>query len=298
MFIKYTIPSNTKPGQYSFSVVVQELGGMNEEKRIITFRVVDKAIGSVDLTLENLGFIKIQGGTYNMGSNDYQFDERPSQSNKVNTFYIMDHELTFKEIFLLKEVFPDTILMSLVSQTRDYYLIPDEERIDYYPVSVNFEQSQKIAELLSKKLNKKIRLPQENEWEYAARGGLKNKDYVWGNETDSLDGIAVIDLLNAIPSCFPMGLCPYQVKTKTPPNNYGLFDMAGNVWEWTSSVYNKYPFKHIDVSKYFSKYDEKNMVYASIRGGGYAEETSEFRVSFRGIASKYSDYGCRFVYSN
>jgi len=83
------------------------------------------------------------------------------------------------------------------------------------------------------------RLPTEAEWEYAARGGSKNTRFYWGNEFRP-DGKWMV---NSFTGEFPfkntnedgfLGLAPVK---SFPPNGYGLYDMAGNVWQWTSDYY-------------------------------------------------------------
>lgn len=89
------------------------------------------------------------------------------------------------------------------------------------------------------------RLPSEAEWEYASRGGLKDAVYAWGNEA----------LTNGKPKANTWeGSFPYQNKKRDGfystapvqnyrPNDYGLYDMAGNVWEWCADLYHEDYYK-------------------------------------------------------
>jgi formylglycine-generating enzyme required for sulfatase activity len=83
------------------------------------------------------------------------------------------------------------------------------------------------------------RLPTEAEWEFAARGGLSGKPFVWGDEFRPDQHW----MANTFQGSFPNadsgedGVVGLTAVAQFPPNGYGLFDMAGNVWQWASDWY-------------------------------------------------------------
>ena len=95
------------------------------------------------------------------------------------------------------------------------------------------------------------RLPTEAEWEFAARGGLAGKPFVWGDEFRPNDKW----MANTHQGHFPdkdtgedgyVGIAPVA---KFPPNGYGLYDMAGNVWQWTSDWYRPDYYRQLQAAR-------------------------------------------------
>lgn len=111
---------------------------------------------------------------------------------------------------------------------------------DHPVVHIAYEDAEAYAEWVGKEL------PTEAEWEFAARGGLDGMDFTWGNEDTQLTK----PMANTWQGEFPyQNLLIDKYEGTSPvgsfdPNGYGLFDMAGNVWEWTADWY----VPHLDES--------------------------------------------------
>ncbi|MDE0086739.1 MAG: SUMF1/EgtB/PvdO family nonheme iron enzyme [Candidatus Poribacteria bacterium] len=174
------------------------------------------------------GMVLIPEGEFQMGSEDGDADndEQPEHTVYVDAFYIDANEVTNAE-------FKDFVLANPEWQKKRIdgkfqngnYLhdwngnnYPDEEG-DHPVRYVSWYAAMAYAEWVDK------RLPTEAEWEKAARGGLKGKKYPWGN---NINGTRANYGKN-IGHTTPVG--------KYLPNDYGVYDMAGNVWEWCLDAY-------------------------------------------------------------
>lgn len=193
----------------------------------------------------------IKGGTFRMGADNGMPYEGPAHKVEVNSFWMDTHEVTVAEFAQFvaatdyqtdAERFGWSGVFNL--QTGEWERVdgadwrhPEGPRSRAAPNEPVCQVSWADATAYARFTGK--RLPTEAEWEYAARGGLAGKKYSWGDELRP-DGKPVA---NWWQGHFPekntnedgfQGRAPVG---SFPPNGYGLFDMAGNVWEWCADWY-------------------------------------------------------------
>ena len=174
------------------------------------------------------GMVLIPAGEFQMGSNDAEADndEQPVRTVYVDAFYMDEIEVTnaqFKEFVLenprwqkgrIEARFHDGAYLHLWNGNN----YPNGKS-NHPVVYVSWYAAMAYAEWAGK------RLPTEAEWEYAARGGLAGKKYPNGNTITSRD------------ANYNRNVGDTTGVSRYPANGYGLYDMAGNVWEWCLDEY-------------------------------------------------------------
>jgi formylglycine-generating enzyme required for sulfatase activity len=219
----------------------------------------------------------IPGGTFRMGSEDFYPEERPVHEVTVGGFWMDEHPVTVAEFRRFVKATGHVTLAERPLDPADYpeadptLLVPGSlvfhrtagpvdlrdyrnwwswvpsaqwrqpggpattlDGLDRHPVThVAYEDATAYAAWAGKSL------PTEAEWEFAARGGLDGARYAWGDEFDPKGRM----MANTWQGEFPwenLLLDKYERTSPVgtfPPNGYGLYDVAGNVWEWTSDFY-------------------------------------------------------------
>lgn len=218
--------------------------------------------------------IYVRGDTFWMGSDHHYPEEKPAHRVSVESFYIDKTPVTNAQFGAFVAATGHRTFAEFVPDPRDYpgilfemlyagSLVFQEPRgpvdlsdwsqwwvflkdanwrqpygpgssiagLDDHPVvHVSLHDAQAFAQWMGKDL------PTEAEWEFAARGGLDQAEFAWGSELTP-DGRY---MANTWQGAFPVanhnldGYARTSPVTAFPPNGYGLYDMIGNVWEWTS----------------------------------------------------------------
>ncbi|GHT84308.1 hypothetical protein FACS18947_1580 [Bacteroidia bacterium] len=224
--------------------------------------------------------VTVQGGTFWMGcsneqGSDCESDERPLHSVTLSDFSIAKYEVTQKQWQL--------IMGTTVRQQRDKantsWAIYGEG--DNYPMYyVSWEETQEFISRLNAATGKTYRLPTEAEWEYAARGGNKSQGYKYSG-SHSANAVAWYHENS--------GSTNHPVGTKLP-NELGIYDMSGSVWEWCFDWYGAYPAS--------PQTNPKGATSGSsrvIRGGSWFNFALYVRVPARsGISPGFRDYNLGF----
>jgi formylglycine-generating enzyme required for sulfatase activity len=204
----------------------------------------------------SIEMVAIKGGTFQMGSNEGD-DEKPIHSVTVSDFSIGKTEVTQAQWVAIMGSNPSSF------------------KGDNLPVEqVSWDDVQVFLGKLNVKTGKTYRLPTEAEWEYAARGGKDSQGYTYSGSNTIAD-VAEYDGNNN-KSTKPVA--------GRKPNELGLYDMSGNVWEWCSDWYGENYYASLLQNNPQGPSTGSNRVF---RGGSWPDHASYCRVAIRGLVTPY-----------
>ena len=162
--------------------------------------------------------VGVKGGAFTMGAtaeqgSDFYPNEKPTHSVKLSNYYIGQTEVT------------QALWEAVMGYNPSHFKGKD------LPVEqVSWDDCQKFIAALNSLTGKTFRLPTEAEWEYAARGGSQSKGYKYSG-SNTIDKVVWYSDNSAYQT--------HSVRTMAP-NELGLYDMNGNVWEWCKDIFDNY----------------------------------------------------------
>ena len=235
-------------------------------------------VGVDENNIPNIKWVEIPAGEFLMGSSpedkEAYANEVPQHLVELGTYHISKYPITVAQFRTYIRSTESASNLANYGQTRI-----QEESEDYqsnFPITgVDFYEAKSFCAWLSKKLQYEVRLPTQEEWEKAARG-KDGRFYPWGNEfqSDKCNVNNNVSKLCAV-GLFPDGASPY-----------GVLDMCGNVWEWTSSMWQAESGQRRELGKFHE-----------IRGGAFSSKPAITRCAYHGheATAQLSDQGFRVV---
>lgn len=229
-----------------------------------------------DTTLAlNIEMVAIKGGSFNMGSNMAE-KEQPIHTVSLRNYYIGKYEVTQRQWHIVMGYNPSKVVG------------------DSLPVEqVSWKNVQLFLTRLNKLTGKNYSLPSEAQWEYAARAGTTTH-FNTGNclSTDDANYNGTSPLIGCEKGIYRRKEVPVG---SFKPNNWGLYDVHGNVWEWCSDYYAEDYYKNSPAQ---DPKGPNSGSYKIIRGGGWGYFGAGCRSAYRGFYGptlSFDDIGFRLV---
>ncbi len=245
--------------------------------------------------------VLIKSGSFQMGSNDGSDNEKPIHTVTVSDFYLSKYEVTVAEFRAFindsgyvtdaeKEGnsygYDGTTWKSIDGRNWRHDTEGNTGQDDHPVVNVSWNDAVAYCDWMSKKTGKMYRLPTEAEWEYAAGNGYRHTKYSWGNgDPSGKTGGSLRDESSerkfnwgSIFEGYDDGYATTAPVGSFNKNDFDLFDMTGNVWEWCSDWYGSDYYK---TSPSGNPKGPDSGSYRVIRGGSWNYSPQSCRVANR-----------------
>jgi len=243
----------------------------NPPRRISADRVALRLAPEVEVE-----FVRIPAGEFSMGSDNGGNDEKPR------------HKVMLGEYWMGKTEVTNAQFAAFVKATgyKTEAEVNNAQKQNHPVVNVSWNDAVAYTRWVSLVTGQNVRLPSEAEWEKAACG-TDGRTYPWGNAAPDRNRV---NFDNNVKTTTPVG--QYGGSGASP---YGLDDMAGNVWEWTSSLYKSYPYNSVD-----GREDILNTGGRVVRGGSFYDNEGALPCAYRlnsNPPDRFISYGFRLLAS-
>ena len=308
----------SKEGYQDLSQTVQVKDGKKEtlavtlnkkQPRVQYAKAATTMDGNRTFTVNGVSFemVAVKGGTFTMGAtseqgSDAESDEEPTHSVTLSDYYIGQSEVT---VGLFRTFINETGYRTDAEKEGWSYIwtgsswdrkngvnwkygangrVRNSSEDNHPVINVSWNDAKAFCEWLARKTGHNFSLPTEAEWEYAARGGNKSNGYKYSG-SNNIDNVAWYTSTTNDSGTKPVG-------TKSP-NELGIYDMSGNVWEWCQDWYGNY-----SSGSQSNPQGPSAGSYRVLRGGGWCSFAGGCRVSYRfnyGPGGRSYNFGFRVV---